>query len=149
MPGFSVPALVRAVMVWLLIMAAESVQGGLRRLLLSPEAEFALRQASVVVGAVVIFAITWVCIRWMRVRTAADALAIGVVWVILTLLFEYAVGRAVGISLERIHADYDLLHGGLMPLGLAAMALTPWAVRQLKARRAPNTPQPASTETLP
>ena len=43
------------------------------------------------------------------------------------------VGRRLGWA--RIAADYDLLHGGLMPLGLLAMALTPWAVRRLKARR--------------
>lgn len=135
MPTFSLPALLRALMVWLLIIAAESVQGGLRRLLTSPEADFAIRQVSVILGAGVIFAITWVCLRWMRVRSAADALAIGVVWVILTLVFEFAIGRATGVSSERIHADYDLLHGGLMPLGLLAMALTPWAVRHLQARR--------------
>ena len=135
MPAFSLPALLRAVLVWLVIMAAESVQGARRRTLLSLELEFALRQVSVVVGAAVIFAITWLCMRWMRLRTDAEALAIGIGWVVLTLLFELVLGRVFGVSAERLRADYDLLHGGLMPLGLAAMALTPWAVRRLQARR--------------
>lgn len=135
MPAFSIPALLRALAVWLLIVAAESVQGGLRRLLLSPDVDFAVRQASVIFGALVIFAITWACMRWMRVRTTAGALATGLLWVALTLAFELLIGRALGLGWRRIFEDYDLLHGGLMPLGLLAMALTPWAVQRLQARR--------------
>jgi hypothetical protein len=137
MPAFSLTALLRALLVWFLIVLAESVQGTLRRLLVSPEAEFAVRQLSVFAGAVVIFAITWICLRWMRLRTAGEALAVGGLWVALTLLFEIGLGRLTGLSWDRLLADYDLLHGGLMPLGLLAMALTPWAVQRLQARRPP------------
>ena len=136
MPGFSVPALLRALLVWLLIVLAESAQGALRRLLVSPEVEFAVRQLSVLTGALLIFAITWVCLRWMRLRTAGEALAVGGLWVALTLLFEIGLGRLMGLGWDRLLADYDLLHGGLMPLGLLLMALTPWAARRLKAKRA-------------
>jgi len=135
MPAFSVPALVRALLVWLLIVAAESAQGAVRRVLVSPEADFMVRQLSVFTGALVIFAITWMCLRWMRLRTAAEALGVGGLWVALTLLFEIGLGRLLGMGWDRILADYDLLHGGLMPLGLMAMALTPWAARGLQARR--------------
>lgn len=135
MPGFSVSALLRALMVWLLIVLAESAQGALRRLLVSPEVEFAVRQLSVLTGALVIFAITWFCLRWLRLRTAGEALGVGGLWVALTLLFEIGLGRLMGVGWDRILADYDLLHGGLMPLGLLTMALTPWAVRRLQAKR--------------
>lgn len=134
MPAFSVPALLRALLVWLLIVGAESAQGALRHLLISPEAEFAVRQLSVFAGALVIFAITWACLRWMRLRTAGEALGVGGFWVGLTLLFEVGLGRFMGLGWDRLLADYDLLHGGLMPLGLLAMALTPWAVRRLQAK---------------
>jgi hypothetical protein len=137
MPALSLPLLLRALAVWLLIVLAETVQGGLRQALSSPEMEFAIRQVSVVAGAVVIFAITWLCLRWMDVRSGPAALALGLFWVLLTLVFELAVGRLMGLGWDRLLADYDLLHGGLMPLGLLAMALTPWAVRRLQARRKP------------
>jgi len=131
----SLPALLRALVVWLLIVAAESAQGALRALLVSPETEFAVRQLSVFAGALVIFAITWVCLRWMRLRTAGEALGVGGLWVGLTLLFEVGLGRLMGLGWDRILADYDLVHGGLMPLGLLAMALTPWLVRRLRVTR--------------
>jgi len=135
MPTFSLPALVRALLVWLAIILAESVQGAARRFLLDPDVEFAIRQLSVGVGVVVIFAITWACFRWMRIRSDAGALAVGVLWAILTLAFELGLGSALGADRARLLADYDLAHGGLMPLGLLAMALTPWIVRRLKYRR--------------
>lgn len=131
MSVFSLSGLLRALAIWLLFIAAESVQGALRRLLTSPEVDFAARQVSVIIGAIVMFAITWFCIRWMRLRTAIEALTVGIVWVVLTLLFEISLGRAMGLGWSRILVDYDLLNGGLMPLGLLAMALTPWAVRRL------------------
>lgn len=135
MPAFSLAALLRALLVWLAIIAAESVHGALRRLLLSPEVDFALRQVSVLIGAVIIFAITWIFLDWIRIRTARGALAIGAFWVALTFAFEIGLGRVMGLGWNRIFADYDLAHGGLMPLGLLAMGLTPWAVRQLQKRR--------------
>ena len=145
MPAFSLAALVRALLVWLLIIAAESVHGALRRLLFSPAVDFAVRQVSVLLGVVMIFAITWVLFNWVRVRTARGALAIGAAWVALTVVFELAVGRLTGIGWDRIAVDYDLPNGGLMPLGLLAMGLTPWAVRQLQSgrasRRKPSTPE--------
>ncbi len=136
MPAFSLPALLRALAVWLLIIVAESVQGSLRRLLMDPDFEFVIRQGSVITGALVIFAITWFSSRWLRIRTAGGALAVGGLWVALTVAFEFTLGRAIGLSWSRILEDYDVLRGGLMPIGLAFMAVTPWIVRRLKTPRA-------------
>lgn len=61
----------RALLVWLLIMAVETVLGTLRQLVLvpalggGPGADLAARKIGVFVGMVMIFAITWLCIRWM------------------------------------------------------------------------------------
>lgn len=136
MPAFSLPAILRALVVWVVIIVAETFQGALRRVLSGPEVEFVVRQASVVLSAAVIFAITWFCLRWMRIASGAAALAAGFFWVALTLAFEIGLGRTLGYSWDRILEDYDLMHGGLMPLGLAAMALTPWIVWRLQGDRA-------------
>lgn len=135
MPAF-LSALLRAVLVWLAIMATESLHGALRRLLLSPETDFALRQLSVLIGAVINFGLTWLFLSWIRIRSARAALAIGALWVLLTLVFEMVLGRLTGVGWPRILSDYDLTQGGLMPLGLLAMGMTPWAVRKLQAGRA-------------
>jgi hypothetical protein len=132
-PAFSLPVLLRALAIWLLLMAAESAQGGLRRLLASDVAQVA-RQGGVILGVVLIFVITWYSFSWIRVRTLVGALAVGVLWVIATLAFEAGLGRALGYSWARIAADYDLSHGALLPAGLVAMALTPVAVMWARRR---------------
>ena len=127
-----IAATLRALLVWLLIMLGESLHGAARRLLFSDEALFALRQVSVAVGVLIVFAVTWVCLPWLRLRTARGALCAGALWVVLTLAFETALGRALGHGWDRILAEYDPRRGGVMLLGLAAMALTPWLVRRLR-----------------
>lgn len=134
MPAFSLTALIRGVLVWLLIITAESVHGALRRLLLNPDLAYALRQLSVIFAVLIVFAIAWLCRRWMVLRSTAEALVIGLLWVILTLAFEFGLGRAMGMSWSQILSGYDLLKGDIMPLGLLATALTPWAVRELRLR---------------
>ena len=127
-------ALTRAVLVWLLLMAAESLQGAARRLLLSPALEQALRQISVLVGVLVIAAITWALLPWMRIRTTGQALATGAMWALLTLAFEFGLGGIMGRNWSQMLVDYDLNQGGLMPIGLLAMALVPWAAWRLQSR---------------
>lgn len=133
MPSF-LATLLRGLIVWITIMAAESVHGALRRVLLSPEVGFAIHALSIVIALAIVFGLTWIFMSWIRLRTTSAALGLGAVWATLTLGFEIALGRITGISWDRIWADYDLTRGGLMGPGLLAMALTPWAVRELKAR---------------
>lgn len=128
-----VTALLRALLVWLLIMLGESAHGALRRLLFSDEVLFALRQISVGVGVLIVFALTWLCLPWLRLRSGGAALVVGAAWVALTLAFEVVLGRATGLGWAQIFAEYDLTRGGLMPLGLLAMGLTPWLVQRLQA----------------
>lgn len=123
------PILLRAVLVWLLIILGESLQGALRRLVYGPQVELAVHQISVVIGVVVVFLIAWLFRRWLALRSAGAALAVGVLWVALTVVFELALQGLLGRSWAALAADYDIARGGLMPLGLLAMALAPWVVR--------------------
>jgi threonine/homoserine efflux transporter RhtA len=53
-------------------------------------------------------------------------LTVGILWALLTLAFEIALGYMIfGYSWEQIMADYNLRQGGLMPFGLAWLALSP------------------------
>ena len=47
-----------------------------------------------------------------------------------------AFGRLVmGLSWERIGADYNVLNGGLMPFGLLVMLFSPMITEKLRAKR--------------
>ena len=132
----------RAVAVWVLLMSAEIVHGVARTLFLAPAVgDFRARQLAVVSGSLLMLAITCLTIRWLQPRATRSLVTIGVMWVVLTLAFEIGLGRLVGYSWNRIASDYNLLHGGLMPLGLGVMAMAPWIASRFRRLSVPD-PRP-------
>jgi hypothetical protein len=116
----------RALAAWVLIIVAETVHGVLRQWLLVPVVgDLRARQIGVLIGSAIIFAIAWALARWIDARTLRAQLAVGAVWVVLTLCFEYALGRLLGLTTERMLADYDVARGGFMLFGLAFMLVAP------------------------
>jgi hypothetical protein len=123
----------RASLVWMLMMLAETGHGVIREVFIAPViGGLRARQLGVLVGCVIIFIIAWLTARWMNARTTREQLYAGGFWVALTLIFEIALGRATNLGWTRILSDYNPLHGGLMLLGLAFMFITPWLTRRLR-----------------
>lgn len=117
----------RAFLIWLLIIAAETVHGILRTAFLAPRmGDFAARQFAVFTGSLLIFLIAVLTVRWIRANTRGQWLIVGLMWVGLTVLFEIVLGKAIlGLSWERIFEDYDVTRGGLLGFGLLIMLLSP------------------------
>jgi hypothetical protein len=123
----------RTLVVWLLIIGAESLQGIVRTLLLVPRiGDLRARQVGVLTGTAIILLVTWFSIRWLRVVSTRGLLASGAAWVALTVCFEIALGRALGYGWGSILADYDPRAGGFLGLGLLAMLLAPLLVARLR-----------------
>lgn len=115
------------------MMAAESVHGVVREVMIAPLiGDFRARQVAVFSGTILIFLISFVFTRWLKGSSVKDFLLVGGLWVLLTLAFEILLGRfAMELTWERIFSDYDLSNGGLMPVGLLAMCLTPLVTAKL------------------
>lgn len=124
----------RALLVWLLLVVTEIVHGTVRGLLLAPVlGDWPARQLSVLTGSILILAIACFTIRWLGPTTRAAVLGIGILWLGLMLTFELLFGRLVAeLSWSRIGEDYDLLHGGLLPLGMLVLACSPWIACRLR-----------------
>lgn len=124
----------RTLLVWLLLMAVETLHGTLRTLFLAPVlGDAPARRVSVATGSVLVFVLTLATIRWVGATRATSLVGIGLLWVLLTVGFEVALGRLVfDMAWSRIAAEYDLLHGGYMGLGLLVMLLAPWATARLR-----------------
>jgi hypothetical protein len=128
-------ALVRSFIVWFALIGAEVIHGAARAIWLVPiVGDFRSRQIGVFTGSMINLTVTALFIRWLRPARVADALLIGVTWLLLTVTFELVFGRAImQASWQRIGSDYDLIHGGLLPLGLLILTLAP--VITAKVRR--------------
>jgi hypothetical protein len=59
-------------------------------------------------------------------------LAVGAIWVVLTVLFEITLGRLMNLSWQRILSDYDLANGGLMGFGLLFMLFAPLIAAKIR-----------------
>ena len=124
----------RVVAVWLIVMGVETIHGVLREVCVAPYlGDFRARQITVLTGTLLIVAVVTLFIRWLHLPTIRSMLAVGMVWVLLTVTFELVLGRVVlGYSWDRVLSDYDLSHGGLLSLGLVIFALSPLIAAKLR-----------------
>ncbi len=119
----------RALAVWLIIIAVETVHGILRTLLLAPViGDFRARQVGVLIGSILILIITFFLIKWLDLQTVRTLMTVGFLWVALTVLFEIVLGLVfLGLDWNRILSDYDIRQGGLMSFGLLLLFLRRWS----------------------
>lgn len=78
--------LARTLLVWLLMMAIETIHGVLRNRFLAPlVGDFRARQIGVFIGSALILGIAVLLIGWIRPNSVRSLLAIGAMWLVLTL----------------------------------------------------------------
>ncbi len=125
---------VRALLIWLVLICAEIIHGILRAILLVPMiGEFRSNQIGVFTGSAIILVIAYFTIRWIGAKRTSELLTVGFLWLVLTVAFEVMFGRFVmGLSWERLGADYNLLEGGFMPLGLLVLFFSPLIAAKLR-----------------
>ncbi len=123
----------RAMLTWLLIVVAESIHGIIRQRFIAPViGDLPARQIGVLIGSGIIFAIAWLCIRWIGARASGQRLRVGALWVVLIIAFEFGLGLMLGYSRERMLSDYDLANGGLMGFGLLFLLFAPMLAAKLR-----------------
>ena len=133
--------LFRALAVWLILIAVEFAHGILRALFLVPVVgDFRSRQIGVLTGSLLILLVVSIFIRWLHARTTKYLILVGLLWLILTVAFEFSFGHFVfGRSWSDLAADYDLPHGGLLPFGMLVLLFSPVIATKLRGPgRAPN-----------
>ncbi|NNE99509.1 MAG: hypothetical protein HKN25_10870 [Pyrinomonadaceae bacterium] len=126
--------LFKAFLVWLIIIFAEIIHGTIRQLFLAPvTGDFPARRIAVFSGMLLIFIVTVLFIRWIAPASAGSLLAIGLMWVILTVLFEFSLGLFVfDYTWGRLFEDYDLSRGGLMSFGLLFLLFAPMLAAKVR-----------------
>ncbi len=89
--------------------------------------ELAAHQLSTLTAVILFGVYIWFVVRFWPPTSAAQAIAIGLLWLAMTIAFEFLFGHYVaGHSWERLLHDYNLLAGRVWPLVLVWVAVAPY-----------------------
>jgi hypothetical protein len=117
----------RAVLIWCALLVIASINGIAREAVLIPRiGDVAGRAVSTVALSVLIIILTWISIAWIAPRSTLQAWVVGVIWVALTLAFEFLAGHYVFHNpWSRLLEDYNVLRGRLWILVLVTTLVSP------------------------
>ena len=76
----------------------------------------------------------WMLSGFFRIESSSQGLAIGMLWLALTVAFEFLFGHLVmGHSWEALLHDYNLARGRIWPLALIWTAAAPYVFYRLRS----------------
>ena len=94
--------------------------------------ELRAHQLSTSTGMMLSGAAVWLFARFFPIVSMDAAFAIGLIWLCMTIAFEFTFGRLVGgHSWTKLLADYNLLAGRIWPIFLVWILLLPSIVYRL------------------
>jgi len=115
---------------WLVLMILGVANGIVRELTYGRRlSELRAHQLSTLTGVLVMTLAVWLLSLFIRPSSMEIALLIGLIWLALTVAFEFGFGHWVARhTWEELLADYNILEGRLWPLFLLWMLLLPGLV---------------------
>ena len=125
---------IKGVGIWLVMVLAAIVNGLFREKVLTPltGAEFALPLSGILLS-LLIFIIAFLLISFIHETTGRAYLMIGLLWVALTVSFEYLFGHFVmERSWQEINQVFNVKAGNLFIAAVLTSAIAPWLVAKIR-----------------
>ncbi|WP_019677617.1 hypothetical protein [Arsukibacterium perlucidum] len=125
----------KSLIVWAAIVVLAILNGILREAVLTPMLGITagLLLSGLLLSALII-AVSYLTLPWLDARRLAQLLAVGLGWVLLTLVFEFSFGLWQGKSWSVLLEAYTFKDGNIWPLVLLVTALAPYIAARLRAR---------------
>jgi len=126
--------LIRYVVAWVPMLIIAIANGALRQLTFGRVmSELHAHQLSTVIGSVWIGLFIYVVVRIWPPSSARQAVVIGVIWLLLTVIFEFAFGRWVmHRTWGQLLSDYNLAAGRVWIVFLAWLTTAPYMFFKLR-----------------
>jgi hypothetical protein len=124
----------RYILAWLPGIPIAIANGSLRQFVIRKYVgELTAHQISVVSFVLLFGLYVWLALPWLRLASGAEATRVGLVWLGLTIAFEFVFGHYVmGHPWALLRHDYNLLQGRLWVVALAWTTLAPYVCFQLR-----------------
>jgi len=133
--------LTRYLLAWLGLPLIGIINGAIRQLVYRDAlGDLTAHQLSTVTGILFFGLYIWLLSRWWPLPSARTAITVGLIWLALTIGFEFIFGHYVmRNSWEWLLGDYNLLAGRLWVLVLLWITAAPYVFYWLSTRSAPAT----------
>lgn len=124
----------RVILTWLLFVPVPVINGFLReKWYKALVGETGAHQIGTLVVSSIFFAYAYFSLRnKVETLTTVQILLIGLVWLIMTVAFEFGIGIAGGRSWDYMLADYNILKGRIWVLILLVVFFSPIIVKLIK-----------------
>ena len=117
----------KSLLIWLTIIPCAILNGAFREMVANPLiGERYGQPLSGVSLCIILFVVCWFGIPRIGRGTAKTYWIIGLLWVILTILFETCFGLLTGDSLAELIKAYDITTGNLWLLVILFTGIAPW-----------------------
>ena len=125
----------RSMVVWLIIIAAETMNGAIREIFVTPVLGiYTAKLISFASAVVIVTLITHYSVRWIGVADIRRLLTVGFLWSGLTLTFEIILAMTfAGLNWDQVIADLNPISGGLMTFGLVYLIVVPVIAQHILA----------------
>jgi len=123
----------KSLLIWLAIIPCAILNGAFREAVINPLiGEKYGEPLSGVLLCIILFAICWFFIPRIGRGTAKTYWIIGLLWVILTILFEFGFGLLTGDTLAELIKAYDITTGNLWSLIVLFTGIAPWLTAKMR-----------------
>jgi len=124
----------RYTIAWLGLVIIGILNGTIRTYVYGPiMSELTAHQISSVTGIILIGLVTWLLSLKWKIQSERQALAVGSIWLLLTIFFEFIFGHyVVGHPWSRLLYDYNLLEGRVWSLVLIFTMIAPYLIHKMR-----------------
>ncbi|MBS1621116.1 MAG: hypothetical protein JST10_11640 [Bacteroidetes bacterium] len=120
-------------LLWLPMIALAFANATLRELVLIKHfSEFRAHQVSTLTLIILCSVYIGLIFPVMNIQNSRQALFIGLAWVVLTVVFEFSLGRFTNKSWEYLFRDYNLFAGRIWLIFLFCLFLLPYLIYLVK-----------------
>lgn len=125
--------ILRYILLWLPMIMLAFANATIRELILKKYfTDTTSHQLSTNTLIIFCFAYTWFVYPWLRIQETKQAFLIGIIWVVLTMAFEFSLGLSTGKTWRSMLQDYNILAGHIWALFLIALFFLPLICHKLK-----------------
>jgi hypothetical protein len=123
----------RLILWWMPMIVIAIANGTLRQfVLLKYMDELKAHQLSTIILIVFCAVYLWFVFPGMQIGQGRQALMTGLLYVILTIIFEFGLGRMNNRSWDLLLQDYHIFKGRIWPLFLLALLVLPYLIYLLR-----------------